>query len=324
MTLEVPPPETRGWRAVVRVLRSPLHPLQGPLRAAQIPLQDIASVLFPSPCRVCGEPLLRADFSPVCDLCIARIRPQQDNTRPQQDNLCDRCGEHLGFHFQGFGPPGGADRKTCALCRLAPPPFARAVAHAVYQDELREMLHLLKYDRVRAVAVPLGRMLAERMAQMESDSPRAMTVVAVPLFPARQRERGFNQTILMCDVALRILRRNAPDWNLRPGHSLLERIRATESQFRLTPAARHANLSGAFAAPEPARVQGKHVLLVDDIFTTGATARECAATLLRAGALSVNVATLARAQTDVAAMWDAGSFAASSRTYDTQPILPDH
>lgn len=293
LTLDIPPPGTRGWRAVVRVLRSPL---------LRTPFHDLASVLLPSPCRVCGDPLLHVSLSPVCDTCLARILPQTTS-------LCVRCGENLGF--ESWRPKA---QQVCELCRLAPPPFVRAVAYAVYQDELRRMLHLLKYERVRAVGAPLGRMLAITIADLEATAPREMTVVAVPLFASRERQRGYNQTVLIADAALALLAKAIPGWKLTADHALLVRQRATESQFRLSPTARRTNLRGAFTAPHPERVAGKDILLVDDIYTTGSTARECTRTLLRAGANSVIVATLSRAQADTYTTWEQDSFSASVST----------
>ncbi len=233
-----------------------------------------------------------------------------------------RCGDHLGYeptYESGFGSGQPMVRGLCEACSTEPPPFVRAAAYAIYQDEVRSMLHLLKYDRVRAVAVPLGAMLAQvietaasAMRPLAPAQTQPILVIAAPLFSARERERGFNQTILMCNAALGLLRRSRPDLPLVAEHTALIRKRATESQFRLNPEARRANLQGAFAVPRPEMVLGKDILLVDDIFTTGSTARECAATLLRAGAASVHVATLSRARTETSTPWDAASFGATA------------
>ncbi|MHB1021646.1 MAG: ComF family protein [Acidobacteriaceae bacterium] len=173
------------------------------------------------------------------------------------------------------------------------------------------MLHLLKYERVRALAKPLARMLAIPIATLQAEAPQDLLVIAVPLFAAREKQRGFNQTVLLADEAMRLLRSQQPGWRLQAGHRMLVRQRSTESQFQLSSSARRTNLRGAFSVPKAELVAGRDILLVDDIYTTGATARECSRTLLRAGARSVWVATLSRAQVETYTVWDEASFAAS-------------
>ncbi len=223
----------------------------------------------------------------MCDGCWADLPAQTGN-------LCLRCGEALGAF-----PFAGEDRAPgdwlCRPCRMVPPAFERAAAHGVYGGTLRALLHLLKYDRVEPVARPLGALMAAQTAGLPG-VPAAFTVVPVPLWKAKQRQRGFNQAELLARSLVRAGRRHGLVLTLKP--ELLERRHSTESQAGLSPAGRKRNLQAAFTVPSgrEKELAGRDVLLVDDIYTTGATARAASATLKRAGAREVWVATAARAQ----------------------------
>jgi ComF family protein len=233
----------------------------------------------------------------------------------QADALCQLCGEALDIDMESARFLGGLPEEglLCHVCRAVPPMFERAVAYAVYEDELREMVHLLKYERMGGVANLLGGMLADAILTLRAQAARELVVVGVPLFPSKQRQRGYNQADLLADAAIAELRQVAPEWKLQRVTGLLARRRDTKSQFELNPRGRRRNLEGAFEADASKLVPGCEVLLIDDIYTTGATARECARVLRRAGARKVWVATLARAQTPRVALWDgAGMHAAQS------------
>jgi ComF family protein len=286
------------WRAVVRVLRSPA-------RGLNAVFDDLVTTVFPDDCRVCGGPLLRAGFAPVCDVCVSQIPPQSERL-PM--SLCGCCGEAMGMESARFtGQLAGRLPKEgllCTACRLAEPKFARAVAYGVYEDHLRELVHLLKYEGMRSLAEPLGGLLAEAVLQLGDEIGGELMVVAVPLFPGNERQRGYNQSVLLADAAIGPLRRLRPEWRLRARHTVLRRVKATKSQFTLSARGRRRNLVGAFAVPDAAAVMGREILVIDDIYTTGATARACASVLRRAGARKVWVATLARAQQETVALWD--------------------
>ncbi|MGA3033878.1 MAG: phosphoribosyltransferase family protein [Terracidiphilus sp.] len=161
---------------------------------------------------------------------------------------------------------------------------------------MRQAIHALKYDRLHPVARPLGQLLAETIAKLAAEAPAKMLVVPVPLHRTKYAQRGFNQARSLAHEALGSLRKDHPEWRLTLAASTLMRLRATESQAGLTPRQRRQNLRGAFSVSDPTQIAGRDVLLIDDILTTGATARAAAKTLVEAGAASVWVATLARAQ----------------------------
>lgn len=160
---------------------------------------------------------------------------------------------------------------------------------------MRELIHAVKYDGMRPAARGLGQLLAQCIAPLAAEAPGGLLVIPVPLHRAKQSERGFNQARLIAAEAIATLHKRKPEWSLALAPSTLMRLRATESQAGLTPRQRRLNLRGAFGVSDPTAVAGKQVLLIDDIFTTGATARAASRALVQAGAESVWVATLARA-----------------------------
>ena len=207
--------------------------------------------------------------------------------RPLDGSFCSICGEAL--FSPAFIDRGDA---LCGLCQRAHPPFEKAVAYGSYDGGLRELIHLLKYEQVRPAGNVLGRMLSEAIGAMENVFPKErLVVIPVPLHKGKQAQRGFNQSELIARAALKCLTR--PErFEIKCG--VLQRIRETGSQIGLTRHQRRENLRGAFAVSDPPSITDRNIVLVDDVFTTGTTASECARVLRRAGAPRVWVATVAR------------------------------
>lgn len=246
-------------------------------RALWAAAESLFAVLFPSDCRICQSSLTRISALPVCDACLEGITPLSGI-------LCSVCGEKLVSKFTDTG-----EGPRCGMCRRVAPPFERAMAYGAYDGILRDLIHLLKYQRVRPVASLLGRLLNEVWTDMPLMQP--LVVIPVPLFQRKLRERGFNQAT---EIAQGFVRQHRCE-SIQLDKSSLVRTRETASQTGLTRHQRRANMRGAFAVTRPDRIAGSKVLIVDDVMTTGTTVSECARVLSRAGAKQVFVATVARA-----------------------------
>lgn len=194
------------------------------------------------------------------------------------DPCCDHCG--LPFDVDLDGPT------ICAACEAESPYFDRARAALAYDDLSKSLLLRLKHgDRT-----DLAPLFAGWLTRLSTSMAGTVDfVVPVPLHRTRLMRRRFNQSALL---ALGMGKINGA----RTPVDLLQRIRKTPSQGHLSKLARHRNVRGAFAVRDKYRrsIAGKEILLVDDVFTTGATVNECARVLKRAGAARVNVATVAR------------------------------
>lgn len=229
----------------------------------------LLNALLPRTCAHCALDLHYLDGAPLCPGCRSRLSPVQPP-------LCRACGLPL--------PGGGA---SCRDCRGGGPAALDLARSAfVFGPELRSAVHALKYRGRDDLAAPLAAEMAAALPRFPELSAYPFAV-AVPLHPARLRERGYNQAALLA-AAL------AARANLFHLDGAAERLRDTPSQTALSKAGRRANVAGAFRAAAPGLVKGRRVLLIDDVATTLATLDELAGELRRAGAAAVAAFTLAR------------------------------
>ncbi len=225
--------------------------------------------LLPAECTVCRSPVVAASDALVCDVCVARWRPI---ALPR----CDVCGEPNPLALE------------CRVCAEWPPDFGPVRSAVRLDPAVRRLVHRFKYQGWWRLAESF----AARMAPLLSGVGDA-DLVPIPLAPQRQRSRGYNQAEQLA-IALGAI----TSLTVRPDR--LQRHRETGTQTRLTPESRRANLAGAFGGTPCHRA----VILVDDVFTTGATLCSAAAELLDRGAGQVGAVTFARAELPLAGSID--------------------
>lgn len=236
-------------------------------------VEDAAELLYPSHlyCISCRRWIDEGQPYRLCDSCLANIRWATGRT-------CEVCGKCLSPH----NPLG-----RCYSCREHPHLFRKGLTCAEYGPEVRSLLFAFKYNGRSDLAVTMGEMASDRWeASGEEEIPDL--VVPIPLHPKKKRKRGYNQAGLFA-AAFAKQRVFAMD------EELLERTRETIPLRGLTPNERKTELEGAFRVRpgREASVRGRMILVVDDIYTTGATMDEAARALLEAGASEVRILTLA-------------------------------
>ncbi len=237
-------------------------------------LDALAAVFFPGPCRICDTTLVDASPLPICAGCLGAFEVLDGPA-------CLSCGRPFPFVAAARESPS-----PCLACRKGLYGFERSRSFAAYNQTMSAAITLLKYEAV----TPLGNWFAGRLLETlarDSEKFPLDVVVPVPLHPQRQRERGYNQAELLARPLARRLR-------LPLSSYLLVRTRPRPEKFLLSRRERWQSVRGAYATRPGTRVDKLRVLLVDDVFTTGATLDACARALHEAGAGAVYGLTVAR------------------------------
>ena len=239
------------------------------LQACTELFQGFIDFFFPPLCAACGERLVEGE-EVVCDNC------RQSFTEVPKP-WCPRCG----------AGEVKANQKDCKACPEKPVGFDLARAVLLYRGAAREVIHTLKYKTRPEVGPVLGRFIFLYLKR-ELQGENFNAIIPVPLHPARERKRGFNQAELIAEEVARLAR--IP---LIP--EALIRIKSTKQQTQLPLEMRRQNVAGAFAMRTPEPIRGKTILLIDDVYTTGNTVNEASRVLKEGGASKVCVLTFARA-----------------------------
>ena len=236
-------------------------------------LRLAAQLLWPARCAACN--VFVPEGWAFCESCALSLSPVE--------SACQGCGlPHIN--------DGRGGSRRCHGCQAKPLPFSRVWPVLAYGGAATQAVLHLKHGRRRHLARPLGALLAPAVAAALDSG--ANTLCPVPLHPRRLRQRGFNQALELLRVAEKLARRPGLRPLLVPDG--LRRIRDTPALGWESPASRRRIVAGAFAVHRPNWAEGRRVLLVDDVMTTGATLAECTRVLLEAGAADVQVVALAR------------------------------
>jgi competence protein ComFC len=234
-------------------------------------LNAALAFVYPEVCQVCGGARATPAQGYVCGGCRAKVRFIEPP-------FCERCGRpYEGDITHPF---------ECANCRELEWHFHSARSAAVARDPVLEVIHRYKYQRALWFEPFLAELLIHAASPVLAGK-KADLIVPVPLHPTKQREREFNQSERLAD-------RLGAATQIPVNKRLLRRVLPTRTQTRLTRQERLANVRGAFALRDGQRLNGERIVLVDDVFTTGATTSACAKVLAAAGAGEVCVWTVAR------------------------------
>ncbi|MCL0085673.1 ComF family protein [Thermodesulfovibrionales bacterium] len=225
---------------------------------------NLLNLFFPSRCPICESKSDRFIHSPICAACWKGIEKYSGNA-------CNICGI----------PTISLYTTICESCLRAKPSFTTILYYGIYEGTLRKAIHLLKFTGIKRLARPLSGLLCD-LAIPEADG-----IVPVPLHKKRLRQREFNQTAV-------IGRHLSRELKIPLMLNILKKIKDTLPQTEVNREERLKNVKSTYTASE--KIKEMDLLLVDDVVTTGATARECASALLTAGAKSVTVIALARSQ----------------------------
>lgn len=219
------------------------------------------------------EALLHFLFPHICSGCGTDVLPQESK-------LCIRCMAELpvtGFEKFHDNP---VERKFWG--RL-PIEMASAAFYFTHESLIQRLIHLLKYKSNKEVGLQLGRLMGQYLKSSNRFDVDAL--VPLPLFPSREKKRGYNQARLLCEGISEIMPVSIID-------KAVQRNEHTDTQTRMGRVERWQNISGKFVLSQPGMIENKHILLVDDVITTGATLEACGIELLKNSSTRLSIATL--------------------------------
>lgn len=229
--------------------------------------EAILDTLYPgsADCLICANSLSAERYDGICRTCLADIEHWR-----KEYHICTRCGKFISL-------PG-----LCQDCRRHRVPFQAGGAVAAYRGAMKEALHLFKFGGKRWLSRPLGKLMAEVVKMNGDPFSQCEVVIPVPLHGRNLQSRGYNQAALLAGEVGKNL-------TIPVAGNVLVKVRDTPDMVGLGRSQRLTNLAGAFQTKNTRFIQGKRILLVDDIYTTGSTVSACSEALLSAGAETICV-----------------------------------
>lgn len=234
-------------------------------------LNDVGDIIFPPRCLGCAEIIKRQAHHVFCSGCLEKISFITGS-------FCPICGTPF------LASPAG--NHICGNCLESKPYYTEARAVAGFETVIMDAIHKFKYGRNISIGDALGSFMAG-FSFPDFDFSEYSLLLPVPLHVERLRERGFNQSLLLA-------KKMGKKYKLPVSFSLLKRCKSTLSQTGLNRAEREKNIRGAFLVTDREKLTGENIILIDDVYTTGATVNECARVLIKAGTQKVAALTLSR------------------------------
>ncbi len=249
--------------------------MASPSRAvAPLKLSFWLRLVYPDLCVICGAHLGEGESLVVCHICQAQIK------------FISRCCPRCGCSYEML-PQNKEFTYLCGECRRGGRLyFSKARSLAFFEGVLKELIHYFKYKLHPSLGPVLGKILIQHFPP-DLDLTSTNLILPIPLHPSRLRERGFNQSAALAKAVAKHFGKPLLLGNLTRRHP-------SPPQVGLSIEKRKANVRRAFTVEQPRELAGESVLLVDDVYTTGATTRECAKSISAAGAKEIQVLTLAR------------------------------
>jgi len=238
--------------------------------------EGLLNFIFPLDCKMCEKPIRESKGYSICEDCFKTIELIE---RP----YCIKCGKPLipSVFFK-------QNREIlCLDCKRKKYSFEFSRSTGIYDKVLKKCIHLFKYYGEKKLAKPLGKLMVDYLVKNDEFKKKIDLIIPVPLHKNDLRKRGFNQSILLGRVV-------GNYFSISVGEKVLIKKKLTPFQANLSKKEREKNILRAFLVEKPKEIKGKNILILDDVFTTGATVEECTKELMKARAKNIFVLTLAR------------------------------